>query len=224
MTWLRERRVAHAEILRLYLERVAGEGLRAFTDAEQAWGLLADREALDKYLRSLELERLEDVISSLEAYEDQFATEHVEPTSIVLLNLLPELPKRDRGFFSLRSDMVVGRVVYRLVRTLETPDEIERAVGKILPEVASLSAKHELIRIVGHRENAGQKPCTGARSLWGPLSGGKGRRSRRARYYDRRHAADDPCAPRVGAKRGTEPGDGKPSGASFPSTGMECTG
>lgn len=155
--WLRDRRVAHEEILRLYLERVAGEGLRAFTAAEEAWGRLADREALDKYLRSLERERLEDVISSLEAYEDQFSPEHVVPASIVLLNLLSELPERDRGMFSFGRSMVVRRVVYRLVRTLEAPDEIERAVRQILPELVSLSAKHELITIVGHRENAGQK-------------------------------------------------------------------
>jgi predicted KAP-like P-loop ATPase len=36
--WLRERRVAHEDILRFYLERVAGEGLKSFTDAEQAGG------------------------------------------------------------------------------------------------------------------------------------------------------------------------------------------
>ncbi len=34
-SWLRERRVAHEDILRLYLERIVGVGLRAFTDAEQ---------------------------------------------------------------------------------------------------------------------------------------------------------------------------------------------
>lgn len=34
--WIRERRVAHGDILRLYLERVAGERLQAFTEAEQA--------------------------------------------------------------------------------------------------------------------------------------------------------------------------------------------
>jgi len=95
--WLRERRVAHEDILRLYLERVAGEGLQAFTDAEQAWARMADCDALDVYLRSLDADRLQDVIASLEAYQDQFAPEHVVPGTIVLLNLLPDLPKRQRG-------------------------------------------------------------------------------------------------------------------------------
>ena len=92
--WLKERRVAHEDILRLYLERVTGEGLQAFTEAEQAWSHMADGKALNSYLRSLPAERLQDVISYLEAYEEQFAPEHVEHGSVVLLNLLTELPDR----------------------------------------------------------------------------------------------------------------------------------
>ena len=55
--WLRERRVAHRHVLRAYLERVVGEGLRSFTDAESATAVMGDRRALDGYLRSLDLER-----------------------------------------------------------------------------------------------------------------------------------------------------------------------
>ena len=89
--WLKERRVAHEDILRLYLERVIGKGLQAFIEAEQAWARMADGEALDSYLRALDAERLQDVIWSLDAYEEQFAPEHVVPGSVVLLNLLSEI-------------------------------------------------------------------------------------------------------------------------------------
>jgi hypothetical protein len=149
--WLRERHVAHEDILRLYLERVIGEGLQAFTDAEQAWARMADRAAFDSYLRSLNPERLQDVIASLEVYEKQFAREHVEPGSVVLLNLLPELPERQRGMFDLGASTVVGRVVYRLVRSLKDPDAIEAAARKILPQLTTLSAKARLITMVGYR-------------------------------------------------------------------------
>lgn len=155
--WLRERRVAHEDILRFYLERVVGEGLQAFTQAEQAWSRMANRTALDGYLRSLGVERVQDVISSLEAYEDQFAPEHVVPGSVVLLNLLPELPERQQGMFDLETRMVVGRVVYRLVRSLKDPDQIATAVREILPDIASLSSKVNLITVVGYREGAGHK-------------------------------------------------------------------
>jgi hypothetical protein len=155
--WLRERRVAHEDVLRLYLERVAGEGLQAFTAAEQAWARMANRDALEAYLRSLDANRLQDIISSLEAYEEQFAPEHVVPGTIVLLNLLPGLPDRQRGLFGLDPRLVVGRVTYRLLRSLSNPAAVEAAVRQILPEVKSLSAKLELITDVGYREGAGHR-------------------------------------------------------------------
>lgn len=57
----------------------------------------------------------------------------------------------------LETKRVVGRVVYRLVRSLKDPDIIERAVRKILPQVVTLSSKLELITMVGYREGAGHK-------------------------------------------------------------------
>ena len=155
--WLRERRVAHENILRLYLERIIGEGLQAFTDAEQAWTRMTDRVAFDSYLRSLDAERLEAVISSLEAYEDQFGVAHVVPATVVLLNLLPELPERQRGMYDLDSRLVVSRVVYRLVRSLKDPAAVETAVQEILPQVSTLFSKLELITDIGYREGAGHK-------------------------------------------------------------------
>lgn len=155
--WLRERRVAHEDVLRFYLERVVGERFQAFAEAENAWTRMTDRTALEAYLQSLPAERVEDVISSLEAYEDQFRPEHVVPATIVLLNLLPNLPERQRGMFDLDTRLVVGRVVYRLVRALKDPQAVEAAVREVLPHVRSLSSKLELITDVGYREGAGHK-------------------------------------------------------------------
>ena len=153
--WLRERRVAHQDILRFYLERVVGEGLQAFTDAEQAWAHMANGEALETFLRSLDAERLQDVIASLEPYEDEYTPEHVLPASVILLNLVPALPERHRGLFDLDTRMVVGRVVYRLLRSLKEPEAIETVVREILPSVSTLSCKLELISMVGYRERVG---------------------------------------------------------------------
>jgi len=155
--WLRERRVAHEDVLRFYLERNIGEGLKTFAYAESAWVRMTDRTALENYFHSLPIERVQDVISSLEAYEDQFRSEHVVPTTIVLLNLLPNLPDRELGMFDIDKRLVVGRVVYRLVRSLKNPQAVEVAIREILPEVTSLSSKLELIMDVGHRKGKGHK-------------------------------------------------------------------
>jgi predicted KAP-like P-loop ATPase len=155
--WIRERRVAHEDIFRLYLERVAGEGLRAFTDAEKAFSVMHNQTEFEKYLRSLKIERLEDVISSLENFEDKYSMEHVQPGVTVLLNLLPELPNRPRGMFLFDSRTIVKRVVFRLLRSLNDPVHVETVVKTILPKLKSLSTKLDLITQVGHHEGAGHK-------------------------------------------------------------------
>ena len=155
--WLLNRRVAHGDLLRLYLERVAGEDLQAFTDAERAFGVMTDRTAFDSYLQSLDVNRLEDVIKSLETFEAKFLPEHVVPGATVLLNLLQALPDRPRGMFDFDPRLVVSRVIYRLLRSIKDSNLTEQAVKAILPELTSLSVKLELITIIGYREGVGHK-------------------------------------------------------------------
>lgn len=155
--WLRERLVAHKDILRFYLERVAGDQLLAFSEAEIAWSKIADKDEFESYLKSLPEERLQDVISSLEAYEEEFGPEHVVNATVVLLNLLPNIPERQKGMFGFGTTTTVTRVVYRFIRALQSSTAVETAVQEIFPQVESLYSKHELTTIVGHREGAGHK-------------------------------------------------------------------
>ncbi len=155
--WLRERRVAHEDVLRLYLERVVGNRLSTFFDAEKAWASMHDKMAFEAVLKGIGLDRLPNVIALLEAYEKEFSREHVLAGVPVLLNLLPVLPKRKRGVFDLGGDIAVGRVTYRLLRSLRDSDEVETAVELILPNLCSFMAKYELISQVGHREHIGHR-------------------------------------------------------------------
>lgn len=155
--WLIARRVAHADMLRLYLERVVGEGLRAFTDAEQAWSKFGEAAALDNFLRSIDRERLPDVISGFEHYTEQYTEAQVVPASTVLLNLLPELPERRGGMLSLDPSLAVRRVVLRLLRRMDNPAVLAATVEDILSQLVTLSAKLELITLVGHQAGAGRR-------------------------------------------------------------------
>ncbi len=207
--WLRERRIGHEELIRLYLERVPSEGLSAFLDAERAFRLMADRAAFDATLRSLDRERWEDVISSLETFENEFAPEHVVPGCIALLNLLPDIPERPRSMFEYEAQMVVGRVTYRLLRSLGNPERVESAVKAILPEVVALSSKLALISEVGHREGVGHKLVTEGAAAefergWrgdvrANLLGGLGREWNllRVLYVARRDTAPDEPPPEI---------------------------
>ncbi|MEX0928676.1 MAG: P-loop NTPase fold protein [Candidatus Babeliales bacterium] len=156
-SWIREHRVAHGEFLRLYLERVAGEGLYSFTDAKKALAYLDDKEALNKFLRSIDSSRQQDVIESLENYDNKFIPAHVIPATIVLLNLLPDLPERTRGMFDLSKSIAVSRVIISLLKCLNDPKEVKKAVSQILPNLTSLSSKLRIINIIGFREKVGLK-------------------------------------------------------------------
>lgn len=156
-TWLRERRVAHEDILHLYFEHFSGEHFTAFTHAEKAYQYMNNRELFDCYLRSLSATDTANVIAALEVYEDRYQNDCVEPACIVLLNLLYTLPDNRKSMMDFGENIKITRVVYRLLRALKNPDEIENKVESILPEVTTLSARLDLIGIVGHIEGVGHK-------------------------------------------------------------------
>jgi hypothetical protein len=155
--WLRDRRVAHEDVLRLYLEGVVGIGFETFLDAEKAWNLIGDQAGLDQFLRSLDMSTIQDVLSSLEAYEDKFTPEHVVPAVVVLLNLWPDLPERKRGMYEFGLEMVIGRVTYRLLRSIKDPLAVENSVRTILPQLTTFHSRLDLITTVGYVKGAGHK-------------------------------------------------------------------
>ena len=147
---LRERRVAHEHILRVYLERVAGDDLLAFYDAERALERMTDGTALDRFLRSRSPARWVGVLDHLWKSKDLFHTAHVEPGTTVLLNLLPRMPKQSRGSLRDESQVFVGLVIVSLLRTLESPDAAEAVVRCILSKVTSLSSMRRLVHSIGY--------------------------------------------------------------------------
>lgn len=150
--WLCARRVAHVDILRLYLERVAGQGLLAFNIADEVWSVMPNEQALTTSLESIPSSQIVDVISSLEAYEDDVSPDRVLPGIVSLLNLLPSLPETERGMFSIGTKTVVGRVVFRLIRSQDSEDFVKATVEQALPRLKTLQARLMLIQMVGHSE------------------------------------------------------------------------
>jgi hypothetical protein len=95
----------------------------------------------------------------------------VEPAIPVLLNQLPNLREGTRGMMDFGAEMVVGRVVLRLLRAVA--DEMDRLaiVEGALPRIAQLSGRMELIDTAGHRENVGHRliPEGASDRLYGEL-------------------------------------------------------
>lgn len=154
-TWLRKRAVAHPDILTLYLDRVGSTNLTAFERAEVAFGLIEEGDALDSYVRGLPPAEQEGVLAALENFESEFVPGAAVPGTVTLLNLYPDLPERPRQFFDLDTRLVVGRLCLKLLRVLNSEEDRELAVQAIMPQLRTLSAKFELVSLVGHWENFG---------------------------------------------------------------------
>ena len=133
---LKECRVAHEHVLRLYLEGVVSPDLLAFHDAERALDRMTVRVASDEFIRSLEPARWQDVVSNLCDLADRFRPEHVEPGVVVLLNLWPDMPKRRSNSSVLGNDTkgIIQRATYLLLRTLEDTATVEARCAASCPK------------------------------------------------------------------------------------------
>ena len=153
---LKARRVAHDQVFRYYLERVASRDLLAFHEAERIFVQMANRNSLERVMHMLDATEQGSVISHLKYFEDQFEPMHVEPSVIVLFNLLPRMPAPiEKDFDNVRGD--ISNLTVLLLKRLEDSVEMEGTVRRILSELTSLSCKTDLILLVGYNQDRGHK-------------------------------------------------------------------
>lgn len=169
--WKRDHRVAHIDFLNMYLDRVAPKGLVAFRRSEKAIGLMTKPNQFAKFLDSLPPEDLETTISGLETYEGEYDSQAIVSASIVLMNRIHAIPDRPpvNMFDLMRPDIVVGRVVLRMLRAIPEGEEREVAVKAILPNIVSYSSQMDFIRSIGYDEGSGHKLVS--KELWEQLAG-----------------------------------------------------
>lgn len=163
--WSRERRVAHPEVLTFYLDRVMSAPLLARQRADTAFSYFDDEPNLRVLFAEWAPDEVEAAIADLEAYEADYDPASAVPACRALLDQLPRLRTESRGMFDFGADLVVTRVVLRILRRVEDPVALLAAVEDIYDGVSTLHAKFMLLTIVGHRENAGHKLIDEAEAL-----------------------------------------------------------
>lgn len=158
-TWRTAHRMAHADYLNLYFDRVAPDTLVAFRSTEDAFTLLDDAEALQGYLAEFDPEQLDTILEGLTAYEAKFTTGMIVPASTTLLNFIDRMPeKKNAGVFDIsRPDLTVGRVVLRLLRKVVDEAARQELVAEVLAGIETYSSQLDFIHSMGHREGAGLK-------------------------------------------------------------------
>lgn len=150
-----DRRVADEAVLRLYLERVEGHDLLVLADAERTLQLMADDQDLDGFLRSFAPSRRVEVIREFCKLSHRFQPVHAKTGVAPLLNLLPEMPNEPT--LSERPRRVVLATVFRLLRAIDGPEQVEALAKSILPKIGTLSSKAELSALIGHSAHESER-------------------------------------------------------------------
>jgi hypothetical protein len=137
------------------LERRLPAGAVSTKDVDGAFAILGDRRALAELLDARDAAQLEGLFARLEAFEGDFSPEHVEAAIGALLDQLGRLREGREQMFDLGADVSLSRVVLRLLRRVESIEDREALIGRLLPTLRWLSARRSLIRIAKGHDLAG---------------------------------------------------------------------
>lgn len=156
-TWRGQRRIASADVLRIYLQRGLSKGNLSSSNIQELLVALTDGFGLSELLAQYDGAELENVLERLADFEKEFPPEAAATATPVVLNLMGRLSKRAEVFFGIAPRMVASRLILRLLRKVEGTDELANVVRSMWPRIESLSAKFELVEILGHRKGAGHR-------------------------------------------------------------------
>ena len=142
---LRNNRIVHGSIFRLYFTRVEDTDLTASSNAKRAFECLADQQELDDFMRSRDPEAWPNAILSLWGmFHREFSIEHAESGLVVFWNLLPDMPRADSMFAD--EPLTITRIISgSLLLPLVSTDNLVDLLKNILRQLKSLSSKVTLV-------------------------------------------------------------------------------
>ena len=130
--WRQACRVAHPEVLDIYLHGALPAGVLPAALVEQVLQKLQDRDELTALLDGLDSESLETLLSRLEHYEKEFPTDQAEIPVAVLFNQQHRLLRGKQHVFDIGAEYAVPHIVLRILRRLDKT-EVARVTRAALP-------------------------------------------------------------------------------------------
>ena len=157
--YLRKRRVAYSEVMKVYLEQVLPDQLIAFANAERIYQLTDDSAALAHEFNAIADDELEEVISDLGRFAGEYSEVGLVNVIVEILGAMTRLPRHDdRSVFMPEARF---NVVYTVDKILERYQRnggtVEAVADAIISQLRSLSARLELILLIGHIPDAGRR-------------------------------------------------------------------
>ena len=115
----RHRRVAHPEVLRIYLRRTLPQDATPARIVVESYESMGDRARFTECLEALDSMQLEDLLGRLEDYEHDYDPAAAETAIEVLLNQMPRLREGRQGMLDAGANIALTRVVLRILRRVE---------------------------------------------------------------------------------------------------------
>ncbi len=153
--WRKQRRVACEEVLRVYLQAGLDEGAIPSREVQDLVGALTDEKKLTTLLDALDEQRFEAALERLEDFEGDFPAEAPPVAVPLLVNRMGSLSSHSAGMLDLSPRFKVSRVVYRLLKRIENPEDLTASLPTMLGKVETLSGQLRLVEMVGRRESVG---------------------------------------------------------------------
>lgn len=147
--WCKDRRVASPEVLQFYLSRVLAPGTVAVDMVERAVAVLSNATAFGNLLDALDAIALEDLLQRLEAYEADFSAEDAEPACSILLKTYSRLRSRSRGLLDPGPEIVVDRVMLRLLRQVRDEEQRRQVVESLCHNSSAFTGRIRLLDVTG---------------------------------------------------------------------------
>lgn len=157
--YLRKRRVAYSEVMKVYLEQVLPDQLIAFANAERIYQLTDDSTALAHEFNAIADDELGDVISDLGRFAGEYSEAELINVIVEILGAMTRLPRHDdRSVFMPEARYNVTYTINKILEQYQrNGGAVEAAVDAIIPRLRSLSAKLELMLLVGRVPDAGRR-------------------------------------------------------------------
>ena len=157
--YLRKRRVAYSEVMKVYLEQVLPDQLIAFANVERIYQLTDDSAALAHEFDAIADNELEDVISDLGRFAGEYSEAGLINVIVEILGAMTRLPRHDdRSVFMPEARYNVTYTINKILEQYQrNGGAVEAAVDAIIPRLRSISARLEFILLVGHVPDKGRR-------------------------------------------------------------------
>lgn len=155
--WRRQRRVACEEVLHIYLQAGLDEGTIPSREVQELVEALTDEEKLTRLLDALDGQKFEAALERLEDFEHDFPVEAAPIAVPKFVNRMGRLSPHLVGMFGVSPRLKAYRVVLRLLRRIDNPDDLMTSMYAMLERVDTLSGWFELVEMVGHRQSIGNE-------------------------------------------------------------------